>query len=349
YRSRRDRVRALGAAIGRSRVAVLPEDRGERSGCRLLGRCLLGCPIDSLWTPSVTLRELQGRPGFEYRPGRRVTRLDVDSARRVTGVVAARLDGSGEETIPAEMVALAAGTLASTKIFLETWFRATGEKPRLPGLMDNRQVLMPFLNWSMIGERHDPRTYQYHQIALALAEDDPAQTIHGLVTTLKTASVHPVVQGVPLDVRTALRVFRNVHAALGLVNVNFPDTRRDDCWVGLDPAVGDGESPLLVRYAPPAGEGARIKRVTARVRGVLRELGCFVPPRMSHVRPMGASVHYAGTVPMTREERPFTATPGGASRDLSGLWFADGATFPVLPAKNLTFTLMANASRIAAV
>ena len=348
YRARRDRIRRLGATMGRSRVAVLPEDRGDRKGCTLLGRCLVGCPTESLWTPSVTLRELEGQAGFSYRPGLRVTRLAVDADRRVTGVVAERLDGSGEETVPAERVALGAGTLASSKIFLETWRAATGEARRLPGLMDNRQVLMPFLNPAMIRRPHDPRSYQYHQLAIALATEDPAGTIHGLVTTLKTASIHPVVQGIPLDVRTALRVFRNVHAALGLVNVNFPDARRESCWVGLDPAAGDGgESPLLVHYEPPPGEEARVRNVRRRFRRVLGELGCFVPPRMSHVRPMGASVHYAGTVPMTREDRPFTATPAGESRDLPGLTFVDGTTFPSLPAKNLTFTLMANAARLA--
>jgi choline dehydrogenase-like flavoprotein len=62
---------------------------------------------------------------------------------------------------------------------------------------------------------------------------------------------------------------------------------------------------------------------------------------------MGASVHYAGTIPMTREDRPWTATPNGRLRGVDNLVLVDGTTFPFLPAKNLTFTLMANASRIA--
>ncbi len=50
---------------------------------------------------------------------------------------------------------------------------------------------------------------------------------------------------------------------------------------------------------------------------------------------------------MTAESSPGTCTPQGASRDIQNLYFADGSTFPDLPAKNLTFTLMANATRIA--
>ena len=46
---------------------------------------------------------------------------------------------------------------------------------------------------------------------------------------------------------------------------------------------------------------------------------------MIHIRPMGASVHYAGTIPMA---------PAGTK------WSTDEA-------KNLAFTLMANAVRIA--
>jgi len=61
---------------------------------------------------------------------------------------------------------------------------------------------------------------------------------------------------------------------------------------------------------------------------------------------MGASVHYAGTIPMQRDRAPHTTNPNGRSHDYPNLVLADGATFPFLPAKNLTFTLMANAVRI---
>lgn len=347
YAERRDALRAAGVTFGRSRVAVLPADDLGRKGCDLLGRCLTGCPTESLYTPSVTLRALTGNPRFEYLGGRRAVRLRTDGERHVRAVVCARTDGSGTEEVAADHVALGAGTLASSRIFLETWRAATGEARRLSGLMDNRQVLVPFLTWRMIRRRHDPRTYQYHQLAFGFDGFEARDHVHALVTTLKTASIHPIVGSLPLDLRTALAVFRDVHAALGLVNVNFPDGRRSSCWVEPGAAGPDEEAPLVVHYEPPTGERARIGRTLGRVRRALAMLGAFVPPPMVHVRPMGASVHYAGTLPMTREDKPFTTTPDGASRDFHGLSLVDGTTFPFLPAKNLTFTLMANATRIA--
>jgi choline dehydrogenase-like flavoprotein len=138
--------------------------------------------------------------------------------------------------------------------------------------------------------------------------------------------------------------FRALHAALGLVNVNFRDTRRDANYVELGP---DDRPGLRIHYEPDSGEQRRIAHALATVKRTLRTLGCIVPPGMVHVRPMGASVHYAGTLPMTRTPAPFTTTEFGQSREYHNLFLVDGATFPFLAAKNITFTLMANAVRIA--
>ena len=96
-----------------------------------------------------------------------------------------------------------------------------------------------------------------------------------------------------------------------------------------------------------ADEHGRIKAAMRKVKQALFSLNCLVPPGMAHIRPMGASVHYAGTLPMTRTATPFTTTEYCQSRDFENLFLVDGATFPFLPAKNITFTLMANAVRVA--
>ena len=57
---------------------------------------------------------------------------------------------------PLDKLVLAAGTLSSSKIFLQSIFEGTREIVKLPGLMDNRQVLIPFVNLKMIGRPFDP-------------------------------------------------------------------------------------------------------------------------------------------------------------------------------------------------
>ena len=77
----------------------------------------------------------------------------------------------------------------------------------------------------------------------------------------------------------------------------------------------------------------------------VRSLSCIPIRRIDPGH--GASIHYGGTFPMTRDERELTTTPDGLLRGTRNIYLADGSVFPYLPAKPLTLSLMANADRIA--
>jgi hypothetical protein len=276
-----------------------------------------------------------------------VTHFRYDEDRRVNAVIAVPLDGDEEVVIPVQRLVLAAGALSTTRIVLESVRRATGEAVRLGGLMDNRQALVPFSHLRMLGRSFEPRSYQYNQICLGIRGESPSEYVHGLVTTLTTALIHPVAQQLPLDLGSATFITRAMRSTLGVVNVNFRDTRRAENEVWIEPQGDGSPAKLAIRYLPEREEPRRVAAALRTVRAALRRLACVVPPGMAHMRPMGASVHYAGTLPMSTGNRPWTTRPDGSSRDFENLHVVDGATFPFLPAKNLTFTLMANAVRIA--
>lgn len=345
YRRKRGRLNDAGCYLGRTRVATLTKPAGERGACEYLGRCLWGCPVRALYTPAFTLPELQRYPGFEYLPGWKVGHFRYEEGR-VRSVVAEPVGGGPARVFPVERVVLAAGALNTSEIVLRSVHAATGEFVRLTGLMDNRQVLVPFVNLRMIGRPFRNDRYQYHLLGIGLRTPAAREYVHCQVTTLKAAMMHPITQRLPFDLGTAAAVARLTHAALGLINLNFHDTRRDANHLSLEPA-GDGSLRLAIEYRPDSDEAGRLDDALGRVRKALRTLGCLVPPGMQHVRPMGASVHYAGTIPMAGGGR-FTTDANGRSRDWDNLWIADGASFPFLPSKNITFTLMANAARIAA-
>ncbi len=347
YARKRDALNTkLRLYVGRTRVATLSRDLGARGACQYLGRCLWGCPVDSLYTPSHTLRECLTHPNFTYLPGLKVTHFRVGRDNVITSVVASSVADGQRQEFPVERLVLAAGTLCSSKIVLRSIYEARGEVIRLPGLMDNRQVLVPFVNLRLIGEQFRDETYQYHQLGLGLEMGAPHEYVHGQITTLKTALMHPIIQRVPFDLKSSAMIARSLHAALGVVNVNLHDTRRDDNYLSLTDCGSDRDPSLLIHYAPAAGERAALRRALAGVRKALRKLGCLVPPGMVHVRPMGASVHYAGTMPMSRSAEGWT-DENCRSREFPNLYVIDGSTFPFLPAKNITFTLMANAMRVA--
>ena len=191
YRRRRSLLNGkLHCLMGRARVAVLSRDRGWRKGCDYSGAVCGDVPArpsirrQSRWPSAAPYRV------FEYCPGLWVDHFRVDSAGRISGVVASARDGPFPSPPLARL--LAAGTQYPARIFLESLYRDCGKTPELHGVMDNRQILMPFVNLRMLGRPRNPETYQYHQVAMAIRMNT-GEMIHGLVS-LKTALIHPLVQ-----------------------------------------------------------------------------------------------------------------------------------------------------------
>lgn len=333
--------------MGRSRTATLSKNNEGRKACNSSGRCLWGCPNQALYTPSITLEKCKTYKKFTYVPDMYVKHFQYNSTGHITGVVAESLKDKTTRTFEVDKLVLAAGTLSSSRIFMESIFKKTGDIIKLKGLMDNRQILIPFLNLKMAGKPSLTEGYQYHQIAMGIKTKEPKEYIHGLVTTLKSSLIHPIIKSIPFDLKTSIYFFRNLHSALGLINLNFHDYRRDDNYVTLTFDGDSSSSTLRINYVPLTGEDTTINKTLKIVKKAFLKLGCVIPPNLVHIRPMGASVHYTGTIPMSHSSFSFTVSKYCQSHDFNNLYIVDGTTFPFLPAKNLTFTLMANAVRIA--
>jgi choline dehydrogenase-like flavoprotein len=212
--------------------------------------------------------------------------------------------------------------------------------------MDNRHVMVPFVNLSRLGADVRLASYQYHMLAMAIDRGDWRSAVHGQISALKAAAVHPIVSSLPFDLATSLRVFRRIRGALGVANIWLADRRRDENAVSLR-QERDGSSRLLLEYGDDTSDLPATESAVATTRQALHTLGCVAPRGMVKILARGSSVHYAGTLPMTQRDDEHTTRSDGSSRAFPGLYIVDGAGFPWLPAKNLTFTLMANATRIA--
>ncbi len=345
YIKNREKIQKMGVYMGRSRIAVLSEDKGKRKACDYSGRCMWNCPTDSIYVPSITLEECKTYDNFTYIQGVKVSHFTYKNDK-ISGLIAENIQTKKQETYNIEKLVLAAGTLSSSKIFLDSIYNHSGEIHKLPGLMDNRQILVPFINLKMIGKKYNPDTYQYHQLAMGIQTEIPKEYIHGQITSLKSALMQPALQSMPLDYKTAIFLTKNLHAALGVFNINFHDTRREENYISIK--ENSKENTIMrLKYSPPVGEDKRVKFALGKVKKFLAKVGAIVPPGQAHTRPMGASVHYSGTIPMSNEKKPFTVTENCKSNDFANLYFVDGTPFPFLPAKNLTFSLMANAARVA--
>lgn len=350
YDRRRQRLSAkYRARLGRSRQTVLPHSLGPRQACTYCGRCLWGCPNGAFYTPSLSLEDCRGYSNFEYVPNVFASHFQLAPSGSIEQLVSYNLEGGAETRRSADAYVLACGTLSTSNLVLRSVYRSSKEIIRLTGLMDNRQVLAPFCNLSMLGRRHNAKSYQYHQLTFGIEADALSRYVHGQITTLKTVTAHPIFRGLPLDLRSAIGVFRALRSSLAVLNLNFCDWRRDENFLTLSERSTDAQGwpALSIRYRSPPGEAATIRKACATARGFFRELGAPLIPGMTHIRPMGSSVHYSGTLPMSAHPLPWAVSPTCRSYDIDNLYIVDGAVMPFLPAKQLTFTLMANAVRVA--
>jgi choline dehydrogenase-like flavoprotein len=352
YERRRNALMAKhNICMGRSRQAVLAKARDGRDGCRYCGRCLWGCPNGALYTPALTLGDCASYANFTYRPGFFASHFHIGSGSLIDHLVAYPVQGGGHERFRADAYVLACGTISTSNLVLRSIYKSTGEIIRLTGLTENRQVLAPFFNLRMLGRSYNPDCYQYHQLAIGMVSEESGQYVHGQITPLKTATVHPIIQSLPLNLRSAVGVFSDLRSGLGVLNLSYCDWRREENYLTLKQTSVHGAGKqwpeLSIHYAPPVNEQTPISSTLAKVRRFFFDLGAPILPGMTRMRPMGSSVHYSGTLPMAREKRSWCVSESCQSYDIPNMFVVDGAAMPFLPAKNLTFTLMANAVRVA--
>ncbi|MFK8004905.1 MAG: GMC oxidoreductase [Saprospiraceae bacterium] len=68
-------------------------------------------------------------------------------------------------------------------------------------------------------------------------------------------------------------------------------------------------------------------------------LGCL--PLFSKIVNPGSSKHYGGTLPISKNPKPFTLASSGRLHGSKNVYVGDASEFNFLPAKGLTFTIMA--------
>ena len=83
-----------------------------------------------------------------------------------------------------------------------------------------------------------------------------------------------------------------------------------------------------------------------KLRNAYLAMGALILPGSFTVGRPGGDIHYAGTLPMRDKPVIGETTSLGEIKGMDGVYVADGACLPILPAKSHTLTIMANADRI---
>ena len=87
------------------------------------------------------------------------------------------------------------------------------------------------------------------------------------------------------------------------------------------------------------------KHAVSMFTNALFKTGCL--PLAENKMDPGSAVHYAGTLPFNSTSKKFYLNIDGKLNCTSNVYVIDGSGFKFLPANGISFSLMANADRIA--
>jgi choline dehydrogenase-like flavoprotein len=269
---------------------------------------------------------------IRYVPGYRVRRY----AETADGVAVEATELSTEKpvTFRARHIVLALGALNTPRLVLHS---AGDTAARLP-IVENPVSFAPLVGLRLLGQPIATSAYS-SQLNFSYQGALHPTPVIGMLYGVDGLLRSDILFKFPLALRGCMAASRLVLPATLLLQVFYAGEPRPENRLGVDV-----QGNLLVEHA--AHELGGVER---HLLSAFRRLGFFGFARTVHLPRAGGSIHYGGALPMREGARgPYETDRDGRLGGSRRVFVADSSTFPRLPAKNLTFTIMANALRVGA-
>lgn len=288
----------------------------------------------AVYTPAFTLHEMINNNEVKYKRGFFVTKFE-ESDEFVT-VYARDIETNELKSFVGRKLFLGAGAINSGRIVLESY----GDYDTKLSLLDNSVAFLPFCDLSLIGKAFPRYIYPGAEL-VAISDNDekrlPVQaSVYGLYGPLRT----DLIAELPFSVKGNIVAIKNLCSALGMAQIFFPDEPSKENYIKLDAG-----NSLEISYKSKRGKFTKDLKpfisMLFRMKYLTSGFLCKFPMA-------GNSIHYAGCLPM--KENPngrYETNKVGLLNTTKRTYIIDGANLPVLPSKNHSFTIMANAMRIA--
>jgi choline dehydrogenase-like flavoprotein len=330
YEKRRAFFNRNDVYMGMPRLGLLTQKHGKRPPHDYANVEFFNPDIPSVYTPKLTFDELLKSPDApQYLPNRLVQAFrQTDNG--VTLSVRNLADDS-VETYQAKHLLLGAGALGSARLVLQSQENRSAKLP----ILENLLSYIPFVNPRLIGAAQSEQSF-YTQANLCVHQID-GSLVTGTFYAISGLLHADLLFDLPLSSRANMMALKYILPSMLVLHLWYPARPQSHNHLSLGP-----NDELVIDYAD---------RVTGDVEQKLirlfRRAGQFSLPRLCKFPKPGQSFHYAGTLPMRENPGPFETDRWGRLHGSDRVRVIDGAAFPSLPAKNLSFTIMANAMRIA--
>ncbi len=329
--------------LGSPFMAVLTQPRNGRSPNPYHDMDFWTNEGGSVYRPQLGVPELQKYPNFSYRRPYLVERFEEKGPGEVS-IYAKSLTGHQGEVFQARRLILAAGAMNTARLVLRSFRQYNQPLP----MTCNETTYIPCLHYAHLGRKPKDRCHSLAQLTMIYdPTGDQQHLVQAQLYSYRSMMLFRLLKDLPLPCRETLRILQAIAPSLVIVVLQHEDSPNAGQTCVLRPSTDGTGDMLEIAWRPPP-ETVRHQRKCEKVMmRALRQLRCWPAKTLSPGH--GTSAHYASQLPMTQEDKPLTTEPSGRLRGTTAVYVADGAALAYMPAKGLTFTLMANANRVGSI
>jgi choline dehydrogenase-like flavoprotein len=329
-----------GIRFGQARVAVKVARPPHTAGCVYCGLCMYGCPYGFIYNSETTLEQLQARPGFTYRPGVIVTALrETSGSIEIEGYHRHNREPFRTE---ARRAYLAAGTVPSTQILL----RSLSLYHQPVAMKDSQYFLVPLALTKSAGDVTREALHTLSQLFVEISDPKISpRTVHLQVYSYSDL-IGQAIRGSFGPLAKMLEpLARGLERRLLIVQGFLHSDDSAQIATTLTKGAHGERLKLQSRVAPHS------KKVISEVIRKLfrhgRQFGAYPIRPMLQIAEPGRGIHSGGAFPMSAQPGPLETDTLGRPRGWQRLHTVDATVLPSIPATTITFSVMANAHRIA--
>ncbi len=319
----RQKLAAAGIQFGRGRSAIGKRYALGADGCTACGLCMYGCPYQAIFSAEYAVDALKQRPGFTCLTDRMAEGFE-EQGDGVTVRLRA-VEGSARETLRCERLFVACGASTSLRLVADAlrWF------DRAFYLQDTQQFSIPVLLSQRCRAGAIPQATALSQIFL---EIDPPQI------AILRARFGPVINH---------RLLQPVFDRMMIVMGYLPGALSGKISITLRPSPTGGLADMVATGIANPQSLPAIRRIGKKLLSNAGSFGFLPVLPLTEIPAIGTSVHLAACLPMKAAPQTGETDRLGRPCGLRHVHVVDSACFTDLPSEHLTYTIMANAVRIA--
>jgi hypothetical protein len=285
-----------------------------------------------IYTPLITLRKLIAKGKAVYQKGILVESWSEQAERvRVDGI---QTDNNQPISFESKRLVLASGTINTTKIVLKT-YRDCQTKLTL---LDNPALQIPLVLPFSLGRRLEIDAFGLVQLNLVWESKTFNCISQGSIMEITSPRRAEFFASLPFSANANLALIRFLLPAMLVMQLFFPASCQKPSFLSLQE-----NGRLRIQGQANMIDIEKVKGLFKH----LRRLGAWSHPSLFVKVPAGHAIHYAGTLPMKHSPKKYECDPFGKLCGSQNVFIVDASGFPSLSAKNSSFTMMANAMRIA--